>query len=681
MSEKKISYLSRNYNDYKNSLLTITQQYYSNIFPYFNDASIGMWFIDLFAEIADNLSYHIDRTYQETSLSAANDRASLLDIANTMGVKIPSKRPSLVEVEISCELPLASQKGSNNYGDLSSADESYAPRLERGTIVSDGLHTFELIDYCDFKEVFGDYGDSDRMVQALRDSNGNINRYRYTKLAVAIAGQSKIYKKIVTSSDIYPFMEIVLNDSDIIGIESIIVKDGTNLSSEPNINDFYVDKEKYTDSVGRDVTRFFEVDSLIEQYRFGHEIQETVINGEKVYNPIWENVTYPEYQIEDVDGTLKPLTIQRIARGKWERLKYKFITEPIASGGLKIIFGSGIENQYGEIPTDASEFTQYMMSRMEANDYMGVLPKPNSTIYILYRVGGGIQSNIAKDTLKHFLNLKVDVMGNCQDPLDVKKKRDVLQSIKITNTTPSYGGKDEPSDEEIKYLIKYHTSSQNRCVTLRDYESKIMEIPHKYGTPFRCKACEENNKIKIYALGIDPKGKLYSPLSEYVANNIKEYLSNYKMLNDFVEIHSGNILNISFEIDIYVDDSYDTSEVVKRVIETVQNYMDIRKHTMGEDVFLGDVEKEISKLDGVANLIELRCYDKAGEEGYSNNAVTQPYVTSNSCETQNSYIFVDSNTKQIDIKNNDKILMCDAYSMFEIKNKNDIIVNVKTRQR
>ena len=61
MAEKGISYLNRNYDDYRKSLINITQQYYSDILPYLNDASIGSWFIELFADIADNLSYHIDR--------------------------------------------------------------------------------------------------------------------------------------------------------------------------------------------------------------------------------------------------------------------------------------------------------------------------------------------------------------------------------------------------------------------------------------------------------------------------------------------------------------------------------------------------------------------------------------------------------------------------------------------
>lgn len=673
MAEKGISYLNRNFNDYKNSLLSITQQYYSDILPYFNDASIGSWFIELFADIADNLSYHIDRVYQETSIVAANQRASLLNIARNMGVKIPTPRAAIVEVELSCELPLSAVNNSN----LAEADENYAPYIKRGTLFSDGLHTFELTEDCDFGVQFDELGYSDRTIEPVRDSNGNIRRYKYTKLAVAAAGNSKVYKRIITANDIYPFMEITLQDEGIMGVESIIMLDGTNIITSPYLTDYMVDEEYYKDRYGNDVTRFFEVDSLVEQYRFGQEYEKT---NDK-HNPIWKSET-TLFALDKDDNVIEleeETKIRTIAKGKWSKLKHKFITETTDNGNLKIIFGSGIENEYGEIPEDASLFTQYMMSRMEANDYMGVLPKANHTLFILYRVGGGAQTNIAKDTLTSILNLEATIDGDCNDNADARKKRDVLSSLQVRNTTPSYGGKDAPSNEEIKYLIKYHTGAQNRCVTLKDYEAKLMNMPIKYGVPFRCAAVEENNKIIIYTLGLNADGTLSNILSEYVGDNMKEYLSNYKMLNDLVEIHPGSVVNISFEIDVFIEKTYDKSEVVKRIIDTTKEYMDIRKHFMGEDIFLGDLEKEISKLDGVSNLIELRCYDKGGEDGYSKESATQPYVTTNNCNYEDDTTIDSSNKNRIDLRQSDKVLISEAHSMFEIKYNKDIKVNVKVR--
>jgi hypothetical protein len=370
-----------------------------------------------------------------------------------------------------------------------------------------------------------------------------------------------------------------------------------------------------------------------------------------------------------------------VVRGRWDRLKNKFITEYTDKWALKIIFGRGIRNEYGEIPEDADAFTKYMMCKMNANDYMGVLPEAGNTMYILYRVGGGAQSNIAKDTLKSIIYINMSIEGNSTDPQDSVKKRRVADSLTVTNTTPSYGGKDEPSEEEIKYLIKYNNAAQNRCVTLHDYEARVMQIPAKFGCPFRCGVIEENNKVVIYTLGLDYDGKLKSELAEQVAENIKSYISNYRMINDFVEIRSGKIINLSFEAEIYVDKSYDKGDVVRRVIDTIYDYMDIRRHRMGDDIFVGDIEKEISKLDGVQNLVSLRVFNQVGTlNGYSDNCISQELVSANKCDNIDDYGSDQTVDNEIDLKKSDKMLFTEANSMFEIKYKNrDIKVIVKQR--
>ena len=674
MSETKIPYSSRNYAEFRDEFMKLTRKYYPNIIRDFSDAAIGQWFIELLAATSDDLSYHLDRIFQETDINSAQQASSLLQLARSNGLKVPGKKAALCEVELSCNLPLNKQ-GVASTGDLRLADESYAPVIKRGSLFSTGMVTFELTEDVDFREQFDKNGVSNRTITPVRDANGNIVSYNYSKLAIVQAGQSKIYKKVLDSTDIEPFMEILIQDHNILGVESIIMKEGENLNTDPATSEFFVDDEEYNDTTGKPIQRFFEVDSLIDQYRFGYEEEKVEVNGANGttyyrYNPIWEDCDY-------IDEEGNKVTYRRVAKGKWKRLKNKFITEYTDNWQLKVIFGAGIRNKYGQIPTDAENFTQYIMSRMQANDYMGVLPTEGCTLYIMYRVGGGEESNIARDTLTNIVYINYNICGNTDDPDNAKKMKDVQNSISVTNTTPSYGGKDEPTADELRYLIKYNNASQNRCVTLRDYYSKILQIPARYGCPFRIGIIEENNKVAIYTLGLDYNGHLMRQLAEPVADNIKEYLTNYKMINDFVEIKSGKIINIQFEIDIFVDKAYNKSEVVKRVIETAMDYMDIRKHQMGEDIFLGDLQKEIGKLDGVNNVIELRVYNPVGD-GYSDDAITQQLIDVSDC----CYDYAEAGEnfdRQIDLKASDMVLFSEANSMFEILNDNDIKVRVKQR--
>lgn len=664
MSENKISYLSRNYADFRDEFMKLTKKYYPDIIKDFSDAAIGQWFIDLIASVSDDLSYHIDRTFQETDINSAQQTSSLIKIARSNGLKIPGRKAALCEVELSCNIPLNTQ-GSTSNSNLRLPDENYAPIIKKGTLFSTGLVMFELSEDVDFKEQFDSNGISNRTITPVRDSNGNIISYKYSKLAIAQAGQSKIFKKVINDSDIKPFMEIILQDRNIIGIESIIVKEGTNYTTDPSTYEFMVDEESYTDQVGKPIQRFFEVDSLLEQYRFGYEEEVTDVEGTtngKYYNPQWE----------EIDGQ------RQVVRGKWKRFKNKFTTEYTDNWQLKIIFGAGIKNKYGDIPEDATAFTQYIMSRMQANDYMGVLPESNTTMYILYRVGGGEETNIAQGSLNNIVYINYSICGNSEDGENTKKIKDVQNSISVTNTSPSYGGKDEPSADEIRYLIKYNNSSQNRCVTLKDYYAKIISIPAKYGCPFRVGIIEENNKIVIYTLGLNSQGKLMRELATVVEDNIKEYLSHYKMINDFVEIRSGKVINLKFEIDAMIDKSYDKSNVTKSIIENVRDYMDIRKHQMGEDIFIGDLQKELNKLDGILNIIDIRIYNPI-DNGYSNDGITQELIDPLECG-YDEYAEASSNyDRQINLKNSDMMLFSEVNSMFEILNDNDIIVRIKQR--
>ena len=695
--ENKISYLNRNFNDYRQSILDITRQYYPDVFANLNDASIGAWLIDILSDIGDNLNYHIDRNVQETSLMSAKEFSSIQDMARTNGLRIPYKKAALVEIELSCNLPLYEQ-GVTGDGDMK-ADETYAPYVKRGTQFSNGTTTFELIHNVDFKEQFDENGFSNRQTIPNRDSNGNIISYTYKKLAIGAACQTRVIKKIVTANEIKPFMEVMIDDSNVLGVESVILKEGTNINSDPHYNEFFVDEEEYKDGSGREIERFFEVDNLIDQYRFGYEIEETDgvkkdnytvynesgealynVDKNKYYNPIWEVSEIAEIKDEqgNVIGT-EPLRV--VTRGKWKRLKRKFITEYDDDWKMKLIFGAGIMDEYGEIPKNAKDFTQYQMSRMVANNYMGVLPKSNWTMYILYTIGGGEISNIAEGTLTNIIGLNVEIGCNPNDNENAKKISDVRQSITVTNTTPSYGGKDAPTTEEIRYMLKYNAATQNRCVTLKDYHSRIDKIPAKYGCPFRHSVIEENNKIVIYTLGLDYLGHLTNFLAEVVAENMKEYLSQYRMINDFVEIKSGKIINLSFLLTVYIDKSYDKSEVTKRIIDMVYDYMDIRRHMMGEDIFIGDLQKEISKLDGVINLVRLRIFNEVGN-GYSDDTITQELVDTTNCnyDEYEEYEQQLINKDEIDLLKSDYMLFSEANSMFEIKNKmSDIKVIVKTR--
>lgn len=649
--EKGISYLNRNFDDYKNALKDFSRKYYPDLATEYSDASVGSWLIDINADVADNLSYHIDRVYQETNIDSAQEPNSIFNIARNNGVKVPGPKGAMAEVRFTCQVPVE--------GDSYAKD--YLPVIKRGTMVNSSSQIFEVMYDVNFAEQYDEFLRSDRTIEPVLDSNGNISKYNISKLAIVTAGESRVYKKAIKGSDIRPFMEIVIPVEGVMNVESILMKDGDALTSYPSYGEFYSYDEIVHKDCPNELIRFFEVESLAEQFRWGETLNDNncpEIHAYGYFNTS-SNTIYPTCEV---------------TRGEWKPVNYKFMTEYTDAGYLKVIFGAGIDETTRPDITGMDDFSKYMITKTIRNNSLGEMPRPNTTIFILYRVGGGSASNVAQGAISTISRLLLNF------PLGAKAneatKSAVRSSMTVVNTTPSVSGKDMPTIQEMRYLIKYNKGAQNRCVTTKDYIDRVLMMPPKYGTPFRVGCAEDNNKIMLYLLGIDYQKKLDAALPSLLVENIENYLSEYRMINDFVEIKPGRIINLSVEVDVHVDKNYNMSDVVSMIIRRIQEYFDINKRNMGDDLFVGDLKKEISKIDGVANLIDLRVYNETSKEYSSTRTSQELYVSGPDCKP-----VIEENVPgrfRLDLEASDGIIYSDGDTMLEIKYpERDIRVNPK----
>lgn len=641
--EKNISYLNRTFADYKEALIEMSEKYYPDLSTSYDDASVASWMIDLAATLADNESYHIDRVYQETNVDSAHELGSLMSIARNNGVKIPGPKGAMAEMRMSVVIP-------NNPNSTVGFDTDYAPIIKRGTKFSASNQIFELLSDVDFNEQFDENGNSNRTITPVVNTNGIITGYTVSKLATVVAGETRVYRKSVYASDITPFMEILLPVENIMGVESIIVDTSTpDNTVSPTLGTFY------SDGCGNSIQRYYEVDNLAETRAWSDK------GGTPyVYGYTTNGATIPTYCI---------------TRGEWKTVDKKFITEYTDRGYLKVIFGAGNGDVDGLSSSSMTEFSKWQISRILNNNNLGVLPPPNSSIFILYRVGGGRVSNVAKGAINRVVSLNADFRGSAAT--EVSK---IIKSFRAENTTPSVSGKDMPTAKELKYYIKYNKGAQNRCVTVKDYIDRILQLPPKYGTPFRVGVTEENNKIMIYLMGINNVGQLDASLPVTLVKNIEDYLEEYRMINDFIEIKPGRIINLGFNVDVIVDKSYNKGDVVSEIIRKVEAYMDINKHMMGEEIYIGDLQKEIGKIDGVINLIDLRVYNKIGNGKYSEFQIPQETINEESFNESTGDSIASSSELLVDLEASDGILYNEGDTMMEIKYpEDDIKVRIKER--
>ena len=591
-----IRYGSRTFGEIRTDLISLIKQTYPTVLSDFTDSSVGAMLIDLNAGVANNLSINTDRAFQETQLEYAQQKNSILNIAKNMGFNIPAKRPSVTVVDFTTVIPVLGDR----------PDASYYPTLFAGAQVVGGGRIFETQEVIDWNSPVSNLGDPNRSILPNYNSNGVIVSYNITKREVVINGSSNIYKRVINTNDVVPFFTLTLPDPDVLEIDSIILMEGTNYTSNPTAGDF-----------NNPANRYYEVDYLAQQRIFTENYQSSQANPHA--------------------SGIKVAT--------WIDVTKKFIKEFTANGYCKITFGSGDAYadafKSGFLKEGVSN--KYFLENFLNNTALGEKLKANYTLFVKYRTGGGSNSNVGATVLTQLGSYTIKSNGSRQD-----YRQSVEKSLKVSNPIPAIGGNDGLSVEQIRQLIKYNFSSQYRDVNITDYLLQIYKMPGKFGSPFRANVFKLNNKVLISILDIGADGKLSNTSNTLLKANITEYLSQFRMINDYVEIKDGKIFNLAFDIDVYVENIAD-NQIANSIITLVRDYFNVNNYEMNQDIFLGRLQRQILEANGVINVISIKVYNKVGGL-YSSNTISQA---------------VYPNTNEIVVINN--TIHSTEDSMFEIK--------------
>ncbi len=295
------------------------------------------------------------------------------------------------------------------------------------------------------------------------------------------------------------------------------------------------------------------------------------------------------------------------------------------------------------------------------NTSLGQRLPVNSTLFIKYRIGGGQLSNVGSNTLNQISNINSVILGT-----DSSLNQSVISSTRANNPVPAIGGRGLPSVEEIKHFIGANFASQMRCVTLDDYIARCFQIPGKFGSPFRISGQVNDNKVILYILSRASNGQLMSTSTSIIKNNIAAFLTRYRMINDFVEINDGKVINIQVEVDLLIDKNFNASEVKARAAKSVIDFFDIENRQMNEEIYISQIIDSLREVPGVINVVNIRFYNMVGG-GYSDTVISQSSGESIFIQGTGGY--------RIQIVPIDNTIFGTPISMFEVKFPNkDILV-------
>ena len=574
MEKVQVNYLDRDFNTVRRDLIDYLRTFFPDQWQDFNVASPGMALLELNAYVADLLSHVADKKFIELYLDGAESKESVYRLAKTKVYKVPGVRPALCLIDISIEVPATAD----------GPDPNYLPLYRRGVQVKGAGQVFETIDDIDFSSDFSEEGIANRTIEPILNGNQQLVKYRILKREKIKAGVTIIHKENVGERGGIPFLQLELPQKNVLDIVSVAVMGA--LDTVPAVP---------TETTFSDTNyKYYEVDYLPNNRIFVEDDTVSAING--------------------------------IQTGQWLEVGKRFEKEFKSDGSCILTFGGG-EEDYDAYSSylsflSGSELcrndTNLNISDILDNGALGQKIAIDSTIFVKYRVGGGALSNVGANTLTDVTNIDPVISGP-----DPAQNNLVVSSTRVNNPIPALGGKGLPSVEEIRYNIAANHAAQERCVTLNDYISRAYQLPGKFGGPFRIHATTEDNKVKMYILTRDGNGKLVASSTSVIKENLVTYMTRYRMINDFVEINDGRVINLEVNVDLFIDrNGFAPREVKLTAANVIRDFMDVERWQMNQHLYVSQMVDALREVPGVINVVNIDFYNLEGG-GYSSTLISQ----------------------------------------------------------
>ena len=605
---KQVNYLNKDFSDFRDNLIEFAKVYFPNTYNDFNESSPGMMFIEMAAYVGDVLSYYIDSQFRESLLAYAEEKRNVYNIAQSFGYKPNVTSPSSVVLDVFQTVPALNEK----------PDERYALNVKAGTQVistSTGT-TFRTLEDVNFK-FSSSYDPRDI---TIFESEDNIpTKYLLKKKVKAESGN--IVEETFTFGAAEKYGQVKLSNPKVIEIISCTDSDGNTWSE--------------VDSLARD-TVFTDIENNATND------PTSVVNREVSPYILKLNKTSRRFTryIDQNDSS-----ILRFGAGVSDNADEEIIPNPSMVGST--------------LPGSPSFLTKaFDPSNFLKTKAFGLAPS-NTTLTIKYSYGGGIDDNVNVNDVSSISSISYEIQDDLLSTAAVQESKD---SVSFTNPLPATGGSAGESVREVRENALAYFQAQSRAVTKEDYIVRAYSLPAKYGNIAKVHLVQDDqlnkstgfdelervvtqddvdNKrtikslqvrtpnplaMNMYTLGFDSNKKLTN-LNRTVKENLKTYLSQYRLVTDAVNIKDAYVINIAVNFAILTKSEFAKNDVLLRCVAAVKDFFDIDRWQIGQPIVLSDIAYELSLVDGVASVvppidsdtvIKIENKYKAGE-GYSGN--------------------------------------------------------------
>tara|TARA_R110001592_G_scaffold207396_2_gene458257 strand:- start:12933 stop:14729 length:1797 start_codon:yes stop_codon:yes gene_type:complete len=549
---KPVKYTSKEFNTIKEQLVNYAKTYYPNTFKDFNEASFGSLMLDTVAYVGDMLSFYIDYQSNESFIDSSIETKNLLKLAKQFGYKNPLAFSATGKAAFYVQVPAGTDK---------SPDQNLIPILKEGTTLSsDSGLSLLLTSDVDFSRT-----DSE-VVVGQTDANGDPTSFAYKAYGDVITGILETENLTVPSYQ--KFLKLTLEADNITEIVSVV------------------------DSEGHE---YFEVSNLSQNIILQPIRNPNKQGGEDSPYILREKLVPRRFTVEvDETGT----TFLQFGYGSEETIKDSKYLDPAAVS---------LERYARDYYSDDS----FDPSNLLRSDKFGVVP-PSGDLVVTVRRNDGESVNLPVGSVETITNPILSF------PTDGLPSGGNLQFIKnsldVENEEPILGSVNKLVPDEIRLRALGAFSAQNRAVTQNDYLSLVYRMPSKFGAVKRANIVQDKDSFKrnlnLYVVSEDVDGNLTTSSSS-IKENLKTWLSQYKMINDTIDILDGQIVNFEIEYKVLGELDYNQTEVLNQCNDAVKDFFNT-KLLFGSPIYISEIFKVLNDLDSVTDTQDVKIKQKFG---------------------------------------------------------------------
>lgn len=593
-TKKEISYLGKDFGQFKKNLIDFTKQYFPDTYTDFNDASPGNVFIELSAYVGDVLSFYADTNLRETLMNQATEQANIFDIAATLGYKAKTVTPSHVTLDV-FQLAPASGSGINVKPDYDYALSINSLRAKSGIIM------FRSLDSIDFS-FSSSLDPTEVSVYEVDPSTKTPTYFLLKKQVKAVSGEIKT--KTFTFGSPIAYDKVLLTDTNIVEILSVEESDGDNWYEVPYLAQ---------DTIFEAVPNLAENDPELSVFR---------------------------------SASPSLLKLRKTAK--------RFVTRLRSDNFLEIQFGSGISFNNDEeivpnpdnVGNGLAGFRRPIDVDIDPANFLytrtyGQAPA-NTTLTVTYVIANGISENVAANTITQLD--AVSYNDNINSTNNASMVNFVKTTVAVNNVDPATGAKSAESVIDIKNNAMAYFATQNRLVTREDYVVRTYSMPAKFGSVAKVYIVPDDQisqketldtrianplAMNMYVLGFNDSKHL-TELNQAVKENLKTYLGYYRILTDAVNIKDAFIINIGIDFEISVLPNYNSNEVLLKCINQLVELFNIDRWQINQPITKSDITTTIANVKGVQSVVGIKflnLYDS--DFGYSGNVYDIDGATKN----------------------------------------------------